>query len=327
VTPVVAGAYELASRPPVGDPRPVVGLRWLALGLLAASPARADTPRPDPKQASQLFDEGRRLIAAKQTDAACEAFASSLALDPQVGTKLNLASCREQQGRFGEAHALYEAAASEDARAGKETRANFARQQLRTLESHVVRVRLQITNPAGTTVTLGGATIDPVQPQLVVPGTIVVEVTATGHKPFRVEKSAAAGSELTIDVPALEPSDPASLQRPGMPPVPAVAVRATAPRSHAYLFVGGAGALLGAGGVAVLVYGKHQYNDAVAVGDRARVSDAQRDADVATGLAIGAAAAIGIATILYIHGRPRDQVVVGPTIGNGAVGLVIGGPL
>jgi tetratricopeptide (TPR) repeat protein len=295
-----------------------------ALGLALAfgvGTAHAD----DAKRAKQLFEDGRKKIAAKQIDAACEAFAESLALDPEIGTRLNLASCREQQGRLREARELYDQSASEAARTGKSARADFARQQLHALEARAVRVRVEVTNPAGTKVTLGGAVIDPAQLQVVMPGTIVVEVAAEGKQPFRVEKSAAAGAELTIDVPALEPigATPVTpVTRPVQAPGPVVVVHEEPARSHAYLYVGAAGVVLAGAGVGVLVHGKSSYDTAFKAGDRAGVQSAQREADIATALAIASGVTVAIAVVLYVRGRPA----IAPIVSSNSVGLAIGAP-
>jgi len=103
------------------------GARWVALGcmvacVVTAAPVSADVSTQDAKRARKLFDDGRKQIAAEHVDAACELFATSLALDPQLGTRLNLASCREQQGRYIDAYTLYQDAAAEAARTGKASR-------------------------------------------------------------------------------------------------------------------------------------------------------------------------------------------------------------
>jgi tetratricopeptide (TPR) repeat protein len=313
----------LAPDAAVGDPSIVVRVCRIALAIaLVAAPVRGDVPAKDAKRALQLFDDGRKRIAAKQVDAACDAFAESLALDPQIGTRLNLASCREQQGRFGDAYTLYDEAASEAARTGKQGRAEFARQQLHALEARVVRVRIQITNPTGTKVMLAGAPIDPAKLQLVAPGTIVVEVTAADKKPFRVEKSGAAGSELTIDVPPLDPITGPEVTTPVRVAPPPVAQR-----SRTYLVVGGAGVVVGAVAVGVLVHGKSRYDTAFKAGDRAGVASAQREADIATGLAIASAAAIGVGIVLYVRGRPSasDGLAIAPIATQDSLGLAVGG--
>jgi len=313
--------------------------------VVAAAPASADVSAQDAKRARKLFDDGRKQIAAEHVDAACELFATSLALDPQLGTRLNLASCREQQGRYIDAYTLYQDAAAEAARTGKASRADFARKQIDALVARLVRVRIQITNPAGTTATLGGAAIDPAQLQLVKPGTIVVEVTAEGRQPFHIEKLAAAGSELTIDVPALAPIggggdtvEPATTGTTGTAALTGGTAGADsgARRGHhgrgiGYIVVGGIGVALAGASLGVALHARSRYHDAFDAGDRDGVSSAQREADIATGIAIGSGVAIGVAIVLFVRGGSgsgsTDHVTVVPRIGADGVGVAITGPL
>jgi hypothetical protein len=309
----------------------VVGVRWFTLVyVLATATARADVSARDADRASELFQLGRKQLAMKQIGAACTSFADSLALDPQLGTRLNLASCREQQERFSEAYELYVEAVAQAARSGKASRADFARTQMRALEIRFVRVRLAITDPVGKTIRLDGRDEDPAKLHLVPPGTIVVDVTAAGRAPFHVEKSAAAGVELTIDVPALQPTEGPRPVAPSSEPSPLPAVVATspeaAPRSHAYLVFGGVGLALAAGGTYALVDGKRRYDRASAAGDRAGVTSAQHEADVATALAVASAVAVGIGVVLYVR-SPSGSTMVAPSAGNGTVGLVVTGSL
>src|SRR5690348_11334383 len=82
---------------------------------LASSPAWAD----DAAKAKALFDEGRKHVDAsdrasdslskeREIDIACDKFVASLDLDPQLGTRLNLADCRIRQRKLPEAYAILE---------------------------------------------------------------------------------------------------------------------------------------------------------------------------------------------------------------------------
>ena len=66
------------------------------LAELAAGPAIA---QEESAIAEQLFRDGRDLLDRGQTAQACEKFAASERLAPAIGTRLNLALCREKQGR------------------------------------------------------------------------------------------------------------------------------------------------------------------------------------------------------------------------------------
>ncbi len=77
--------------------------------------------------AEQLFRDGRELLDAGKTDEACEKFAASQRLAPAIGTQLNLATCREKQGKTATAWSLFVDVESAAQRAGDAKRARFAR--------------------------------------------------------------------------------------------------------------------------------------------------------------------------------------------------------
>ena len=307
----------------------MVGVRTLTLVFaLATATAHADVSARDADRASELFQLGRKQLAANKLHAACTSFAESLELDPQLGTRLNLASCLEQQERFSEAYELYVEAVAQAARLGKANRADFARTQMRALEIRFVRVRLAITDPAGKSIRLNNKNADPAKLHLIAPGTIVVDVTAPDRAPFHVEKAAAAGGELTIDVPALQPTE--GSVEPSSEPTSSPGVVTASPEparpSRAYLVFGGVGLALAVGGTYALVDGRRRYDRAYAAGDRGGVSSAQHEADLATALGLASAITIGIGVVLYLRG-PSGSTTVAPTAGNGTVGLVVTGSL
>ena len=77
----------------------------LLTGLSLEARARADAlPVGDTRaQADDEFNEGKRLMDAGDTAAACAKFAHSQELDPKLGRLLNLAFCHEQQGKTASA--------------------------------------------------------------------------------------------------------------------------------------------------------------------------------------------------------------------------------
>ena len=90
------------------DPSPV--RRCWVVVTFAARVAAADVAPEDARRAADLFEQGRREMGERAFDAACESFSQSLALDPQLGTRLNLAACRIQQERLLDAHTQLELA-------------------------------------------------------------------------------------------------------------------------------------------------------------------------------------------------------------------------
>jgi tetratricopeptide (TPR) repeat protein len=101
--------------------------RFIALAIVVASHvARADVSPADASRASALFEQGRKELTARHVDAACDAFAASFGLDPQPGTRLNLAACRAHQDRLTEAFVLFEQALADAESTGKQGRSTNA---------------------------------------------------------------------------------------------------------------------------------------------------------------------------------------------------------
>jgi tetratricopeptide (TPR) repeat protein len=283
-----------------------------------ASEAMADDAAA---QAKALFEEGRKLADAGQIAAACDKFEASMHLDPRkLGTTLNLADCRERQGRLLDAYGLFSQVADDVARAA-DGREAFVRQRIDSLLARLARVTLHITAPtSGLSVKLGSHDLAssawPAQ-QIVEPGAITVDVTAPGRRPFHAERTAIAGGELAIDVPALELVAQVPIPQPTID-------HERSPRSRTpFIVAGGGGALLLAS-LAITLHGKSRYNEAVSAGDATRVRSAQREADIATGVAIGGAVVVGIGVALYVRDR-RDRPIVTPTTDAHGVGIAVSG--
>jgi tetratricopeptide (TPR) repeat protein len=205
-----------------------------AVVLLASSqPAFAE-------DADTLFTEGKALLAAGQVDEACQKFEHSESLDPQLGTELNLADCREKQGRPADAYKLF-VAAHKSAQLRNDPRATFARDRANGLLAEIVRVRLVVTLTPGLLVQVAGVTIDlSAKDDLIVnPGDIFIEASAAGRVPFRETRKAAGGDLVEVSVPML-----AELPPPPPPPQPAMR------RSRVPLVVTGVGAVIAVAGLA-----------------------------------------------------------------------------
>jgi hypothetical protein len=89
-------------------------------------------------RAAQLFSEGRELKAAGKIDEACARFEVSWQAERATGTELNLADCRERQGKLLEAWELFDEAARISEREGNPTRATFARTRATALDARLM---------------------------------------------------------------------------------------------------------------------------------------------------------------------------------------------
>jgi len=212
----------------------------IVIVALAAS-ARADVKPEDAARAAKLFAEGQAAIAANKLDAGCAMFEMSLKLDPQVGTRLNFADCRERQGRLVEAYGLFTQAADEATRENKPGRATFARNRAQTLQGKLVRLTLRVESPvAGETIKLAGRELPRdnwAKQQIVVPGPIVVDASAPKHDPVHVDTTATGGAELEIPVPALAVTE-VVVDKPLPPPAPS---HRAPPMTHGSALCDGAG--------------------------------------------------------------------------------------
>ncbi len=203
--------------------RSIRTLGLLALALCsAAPPAHADEPRVT---AEALFREGRSLLARGEIDAACDKLAKSQELDASGGTLMNLADCREKQGKTATAWKHFVAAEGLSQKELRVARANEAKRRAALLLPRLSTLTivaghalpgLEVRRDGDTLATdqLGVATpLDPGQHQ--------VSASAPGYEPISINVT--LGSERdaqTVTLPELKPvataEPPAS---PASPPV------------------------------------------------------------------------------------------------------------
>ena len=212
-------------------------LRPLSLLFLLAAAAPLATSsvahaQPTAAIAEQLFRDGRTLMAQGKTDEACEKFASSQRLAPAIGTLLNLAVCRDKQGRNATAWSLFADAEAEAQRAGDAVRAKLAHEKLAAIAPQLKKVVIEVpAPPAGTVVKLDGVPLPtgalgteiPLDP-----GDHDLEVTAPGKKTWSQAKLNLGPSAMTVHVrveleneaPALAPPPVAPVETPAPAPPP-----------------------------------------------------------------------------------------------------------
>ena len=107
----------------------LIAMRGLAIVIvLAVTRIARGQPEPsDEARAAVIFQHGRELAKAGQIDEACAVFEDSYALDPALGTALNLADCLEQQGHLRRAWELFDVVARRSSNLA--SRARLARQR------------------------------------------------------------------------------------------------------------------------------------------------------------------------------------------------------
>src|SRR5262249_6130177 len=98
----------------------------VALFAFAAGSARAQSSGEDVAAAQALFEDGKRLMQARNYEEACPKLVESQRLDPGGGTLLAIGLCHEGQGRTATAWADFNVALTEarkDRRADREAAA------------------------------------------------------------------------------------------------------------------------------------------------------------------------------------------------------------
>jgi hypothetical protein len=231
---------------------------WIAgtgLFLWLGNAAWAQTAA-DKAAADTLFSEGKRLIVAGETEAACAKFEASLVRLPQLGTQLALASCYEKLARTASAWGAFRAAASTASKAHDEQRQRFAEEHAAALEPNLSKLVVKIEagyRIDGLEVKRDGIALTIAELDLPVPvdpGDHTVEATAPGWVAWSTNVAIApTPGVVEVVVPALGKA-PVKVEEP-KPESIAVsrpAQMVAAPRSRpvlAYAVAGGGVAALG----------------------------------------------------------------------------------
>jgi hypothetical protein len=117
------------------------------VALACTAPTRwaaADATAADRALAQSLFDDGRKLMDARDYTQACPKFAESERLDPGGGTILNLALCHEAEGKTASAWTEFNEALSRAIRDGRPEREARARERIAVLEPRVSRLTVSV---------------------------------------------------------------------------------------------------------------------------------------------------------------------------------------
>jgi hypothetical protein len=155
-----------------------------------------------------LFDEARQLLREGNQAAACAKLAEAYKQEEATSTELNLARCRENEGKYAEAWRMFQDTAIRARSSGFADRADIATAAAQALEERLATVMIHLATPIapGTVVTVNDHLVDtaPEIRELVDPGTITVTakgptgVTAT--KTFRIF----VNNTMRVDVPTLQ---------------------------------------------------------------------------------------------------------------------------
>lgn len=294
-------------------------------------------PTPDQVvQAKQLFEDGRKLAQAGKYQDACDTFSKSFALDPAIGTELNLGDCQEKLGHLSVAWHLFDDAAKKDNDAD---RIKYARGRAATLAPRLAAVVIKLPDPGvvGLVVKVEGNPVPPAAEitTMVDPGDQVVEVEAPGRATETRAVHANAGQTVTVDLGTAAPVEKPAPHDTG----PAPGTVATERRLHSRVVVAETITALGGAslvtGVVIGFVARSKYNGAFPghcvnmdkpVCDPtgfATTSDAISLANVGTVFALVGAGAILAGGVVYFT-APKEMVVAPTASGQGA-GISVSG--
>lgn len=229
------------------------------LALAFAPDASAQLPA-DKAAAETLFQEARDLMGAHKFAEACRKLEASYKLDPAVGTALNLGDCFEQDKRSASAWGAFREAQDLARRTGDVAREAEAMRRSASLESKLVRLRIDVPKQSrvqGLVVRRDGIVVDPAMFASEVPvdpGKHVVEATAPGRRRWHLEVGVSEGGESgEVIVPVLRPLDDAPpLDIPSAPPRTSVLVEQKGLGAQRWV-------ALGAGAVGFVGFGTATY--------------------------------------------------------------------
>ncbi len=117
------------------------------LASLVAPAAHTAPTAADRSMGQSLFEDGRRLMTAGDYAAACPKLQESNRLEPSGGTLLNLALCREQEGKLATAWTHFKQALSAAKRDDRPDRVQAAETHLAALEPRVPSITVSVISP------------------------------------------------------------------------------------------------------------------------------------------------------------------------------------
>lgn len=303
-----------------------------SIATVLSVPAHADSHTDAKAEATVLFNDAQDLIDAGNWTEACAKFEASYALDPQNGTRLNVADCNEHFNKLATAWALFVEAAEVDLDIDARRRA-YALKRANALRDRLPRVSIIVSQRArvpGLVIARDGRAIAPATlaaPIYLDPGEHVITARAPRTREFSTKISVKEREHLTVTIPALE-----------IAPELVEARR----RERRRIIIAAA---LGGGGVASIGVGLgfgrsagQLWDDAFESGrcdqptltctpeGQRQTERANTRANISNALIVGGAALLITSAIVYVtRGQEHKGATVVPTTGAGTLGFSIAG--
>ena len=334
----------------------VVGLGVLGglagLGGVAHAESKAD----------KAFAKGKKLLAAKKYQEACQAFEESDQLETGIGTKLNVARCYEEWGKLATALRWYQDA-EVMAKDKSDARVTKIKELEENIDADVPRLTIKAGEGVDTSVlTLDGAPTKVNEALTVDPGPHeLLWTNPDGKKKSKVVPLEKGGSsEVKVDLPKgsgkhkkgwgkAKPSDKPKQPRPEeiveTPEEPVTPVGDGKNQRLAGIVTGAAGVVMIGVASVLTLSARSKYNDALSAhcnGDRtmcddeglSTTSDARHTANISTVVALVGVAAVGTGVVLYLiapHGTTKEKkekearLYLAPDVGPDGAAILLGG--
>ena len=299
----------------------VVG--WSALAYGQASP-----------QAEALFRDGKQLMKQGKLAEACAAFEGSEHAEHNIATVLSLADCREKNGQYASAWALFLQAESQTRTDPKQAMLNTtAKTRELQLEPRMSYLTINVPDESRIpelVVTRDGVPVDPAEWNRAIPadgGTHEIAGKAPGHEPWSTKVTIGPEHDKqAVEVPKFK----ALPQIVGKPLGASAAPPAPSPfttRRIVALSVAGTGVLVAGASIYLGLDARSLHSDALATCPPAActpagAADAQNQNDRARSRALYAnigfgvsAAALATGVVLWMIGAPESPVAITPMVG------------
>ncbi|WP_437974801.1 PEGA domain-containing protein [Sorangium sp. So ce295] len=240
--------------------RAFAGLASAVAVALGGAAAHAQGSARDPVAAEALFKAARALVDKGDDAAGCPKFEASLALNPSASTQINIARCREREGKLATAwHDYHRALVLNRETAGEQRRRSLeevANKGIAALEPRVPKLVIVVKGaPAGMEVLRDGTALPAAalgEPLPVDPGPHEIRASAPGHQAETRSITLAEGETTTVELTLRRAAAAAAAASAATPPAKANEARGGGTPTWAWIS-GAAGIALAGASVGFLI--------------------------------------------------------------------------
>jgi hypothetical protein len=305
-------------------------VRVLAIAALVCASlgsAAAQTP-DDTAKANEIFLEGRELLTSGQTEAACNKFEESIALDPTApGVMLNLGLCYEMLERYATSLYWFRKAQVAAAEAHLPAYEDEAKRHTIALSTKVSVIKIDASAaPPSVEIRVDNKLIAPTDYARVEldRGTHELEARAPGKETYEATFEVNAIDAGTLTIPTLVDESEY------IGPDPVEPATSNLGRTILAAGFGAAGLGLCVGSPLWARSTKRAFDQAVANGAMPSYSTARNKQHIASGMFVLGLGAIGVATYVYLtmpSARATPTTAIVPVLDGQQVGIAISGAL